>query len=63
MPGAQGNIQNIFKKHDVAFLVGFGAQAQLAVFKYADGPLFPDNLKQIYLTNNTWDIGKTIMAM
>ncbi|RBL91751.1 thiamine pyrophosphate-binding protein [Chitinophaga flava] len=58
LPGSQGAIQDIFKKHDLAFLVGFGAQAQLAVFKYSDGPLFPENLKQIYLTNNTWDIAK-----
>ncbi|MGO4292039.1 thiamine pyrophosphate-binding protein [Chitinophaga sp. RAB17] len=58
LPGGQAAIQGVFQKHDVAFLVGFGAQAQLAVFKYADGPLFPDSLKQIYLTNNTWDIAK-----
>jgi len=58
LPGAQADIQNVFKDHDVAFLVGFGAQAQLAVFKYSDGPLIPDHVKQVYLTNNTWDIGK-----
>lgn len=58
LPGSQSGIQNIFAQHDVAFLVGFGAQAQLAVYKYADGPLFPPGLKQIYLTNNTWDIAK-----
>ncbi|WP_212003272.1 thiamine pyrophosphate-binding protein [Chitinophaga sp. HK235] len=58
LPGSQSAIQDIFNKHDLAFLVGFGAQAQLAVFKYSDGPLFPEHLKQIYLTNNTWDIAK-----
>jgi benzoylformate decarboxylase len=58
LPGSHAAIQQVFKDHDVAFLVGFGAQAQLAVFKYADGPLIPDHVKQIYLTNNTWDIGK-----
>lgn len=58
LPGAQAAIQDVFKDHDVAFLVGFGAQAQLAVFKYSDGPLIPDHVKQVYLTNNTWDIGK-----
>lgn len=58
LPGAQASIQGVFKQHDVAFLVGFGAQAQLAVFKYSDGPLIPPNVKQIYLTNNTWDIAK-----
>jgi benzoylformate decarboxylase len=58
LPGAQADIQKVFQDHDVAFLVGFGAQAQLAVFKYSDGPLIPDHVKQVYLTNNTWDIGK-----
>jgi benzoylformate decarboxylase len=58
LPGGQAAIQDVFKDHDVAFLVGFGAQAQLAVFKYSDGPLIPDHVKQVYLTNNTWDIGK-----
>lgn len=58
LPGAQAAIQGVFKDHDVAFLVGFGAQAQLAVFKYSDGPLIPTTVKQIYLTNNTWDIAK-----
>jgi benzoylformate decarboxylase len=58
LPGSQSGVQGVFKQHDVAFLVGFGAQAQLAVYKYADGPLFPPELKQIYLTNNTWDIAK-----
>lgn len=58
LPGAQADIQKVFEDHDVAFLVGFGAQAQLAVFKYSDGPLIPDHVKQVYLTNNTWDIGK-----
>jgi len=58
LPGSQQGIQQVFSQHDVAFLVGFGAQAQLAVFKYSDGPLIPDRVKQVYLTNNTWDIGK-----
>jgi benzoylformate decarboxylase len=58
LPGAQQSIQQVLQPHDLAFLCGFGAQAQLAVFKYSDGPLIPSHLKQIYLTNNTWDIGK-----
>lgn len=58
LPGSQAGIQGVFKDHDVAFLVGFGAQAQLAVFKYSDGPLIPPSVKQVFLTNNTWDIGK-----
>lgn len=58
LPGSQAAIQQVFNDHDVAFLIGFGAQAQLAVFKYSDGPLIPDHVKQVYLTNNTWDIAK-----
>jgi benzoylformate decarboxylase len=58
LPGSQAGVQSVFKNHDIAFLVGFGAQAQLAVFKYSDGPLIPNEVKQIYLTNNTWDIAK-----
>jgi benzoylformate decarboxylase len=58
LPGSQAGMQDVFKDHDVAFLVGFGAQAQLAVFKYSDGPLIPPSVKQVYLTNNTWDIAK-----
>lgn len=58
LPGSQNSLQQLFAKHDVAFLCGFGAQAQVTVFKYADGPLIPPNVRQIYLTDNTWDIGK-----
>jgi benzoylformate decarboxylase len=39
-------------------MCGFGSQAQITVFKYSDGPLIPQTIRQIYLTNNTWDIGK-----
>ena len=58
LPGNQSGVQSVFKDHDVAFLVGFGAQAQVAVFKYSDGALIPDHVKLAYLTNNTWDIAK-----
>jgi benzoylformate decarboxylase len=58
LPGSQPGTQAVLKPHDVAFLCGFGAQAQLAVFKYSDGPLIPDTVRQVYLANNTWDIGK-----
>jgi benzoylformate decarboxylase len=58
LPGNQADVQSVFKDHDVAFLVGFGAQAQVAVFKYSDGALIPENVKLAYLTNNTWDIAK-----
>ncbi|MGV2292544.1 thiamine pyrophosphate-binding protein [Trinickia sp. YCB016] len=58
LPGTQLGVQQTFAKHDVAFLVGFSNQAQVTIFKYSDGPLIPPSVKQVYLTNNTWDIGK-----
>jgi len=58
LPGTQQAIQERLNLHDVAFLCGWGSQAQLTVFKYSDGPLIPHKLRQVYLTNNTWDIAK-----
>ena len=58
LPGSQAALQGVFQDHDVAFLCGFGVQAQVTVFKYSGGPLIPPHVRQIYLTNNTWDIGK-----
>lgn len=58
LPGDQKATQERFELHDVAFLCGFGAQAQLTVFKYADGPLIPDSVRQVYLHNNAWELGK-----
>jgi benzoylformate decarboxylase len=58
LPTSQAGMQQVFAEHDVAFLCGFGAQAQVTVFKYSDGPLIPTSVRQIYLANNTWDIGK-----
>ncbi len=58
LPGGQGALQDLFRKHDVAFLCGFACQAQVTVFKESLGPLIPPDVKQIYLTDNTWDIGK-----
>lgn len=58
LPGDQAGLQSLFGKRDCAFFCGFGAQAQITVFKYEDQPLIPDSVKQVYLSNNTWDIGK-----
>ncbi|RDU96658.1 thiamine pyrophosphate-binding protein [Trinickia dinghuensis] len=58
LPTTQQGVQKTFAAHDVAFLVGFSNQAQVTIFKYSDGPLIPPHVKQVYLTNNTWDIGK-----
>ena len=62
LPGSQSGVQQVFEKHDVAFMCGFGLEAQVAVFKYSDGPLIPPTVRQIHLTNNTWDIGKNHYA-
>ncbi len=58
LPGSQAGMRGVFNGHDLAFLCGFGAQAQVAVFKYTDGPLIPEDVPLVYLANNTWDIGK-----
>ncbi|HKY03249.1 MAG TPA: thiamine pyrophosphate-binding protein, partial [Blastocatellia bacterium] len=58
LPGSQAGMRGVFNGHDIAFLCGFGAQAQVAVFKYTDGALIPEDVPLVYLTNNTWDIGK-----
>jgi benzoylformate decarboxylase len=62
LPSSQDGVQQVFQKHDVAFLCGFGAQAQIAVFKYSDGPLIPTTVRQIHLSDNTWDLGKNHFA-
>ena len=58
LSGTQALMQQTFEGHDVAFLVGWGCQAQITVFKYTDGPLIPPDVTQVYLSNDTWDIGK-----
>ncbi|UTM59385.1 thiamine pyrophosphate-binding protein [Photobacterium sp. CCB-ST2H9] len=58
LPGNQAMLQAVFQQHDVAFLVGWSNQAQVTVFNYADGPLIPPSVDILYLSNNTWDIGK-----
>ncbi len=58
LPGDQQNIQKVFGQHDVAFLCGFNAQAQLVVFQWTQGPLIPRHVRQLYLHNDPWEIGK-----
>jgi benzoylformate decarboxylase len=62
LPGSQAGMQQVFAGHDVAFFCGIGLTAQLAVFKYADGPLIPPRVRQVVLTNDTWDIAKNDFA-
>ncbi|GHO97784.1 benzoylformate decarboxylase [Reticulibacter mediterranei] len=58
LPGSQEDMQKIFKDVDVAFLCGFNAQAQVVTFNYEKGPLIPKTVKQVYLHNDAWEIGK-----
>lgn len=58
LPLDQPTTQRVLGLHDVAFLVGFNAQAQVTVFNYAQGPLIPKHVKQIYLHLDPWEIGK-----
>ncbi len=58
LPGNQQSIQKVFGQHDVAFLCGFNAQAQLVVFQWTQGPLIPRHVRQLYLHNDPWEIGK-----
>lgn len=58
LPGLQKAMQDVFVGCDVAFLCGFNAQAQLAVYQYTEGPLIPENVAEIYLHNDAWEIGK-----
>jgi benzoylformate decarboxylase len=58
LPGLQKKMRKIFAEHDVAFLCGFNAQAQLVVFDWDEGPLIPESVRQVYLHNDPWQIGK-----
>jgi benzoylformate decarboxylase len=58
LPNNQAGMQSAFKGHDVAFLCGFSNQAQVLIYKPADGPLIPDSVSKLYLSNCIWDIGK-----
>jgi benzoylformate decarboxylase len=58
LPGTQVAMQQRFAGHDVAFLCGFNAQAQLVIYDYALGPLIPESVAQIYLHDDPWEIGK-----
>ena len=58
LPGTQAAMQAAFRDHDVAFLCGYNAQAQVLVFKYDLGPMIPHHVAQIYLHDDPWEIGK-----
>jgi benzoylformate decarboxylase len=58
LPGTQEGMRAKLGVHDVAFFCGFNAQAQLVVFDWATGPLIPKGVRQVYLHNDPWQIGK-----
>jgi benzoylformate decarboxylase len=58
LPQTQALQQAIFATHDVAFLCGFNAQAQVLVYRYENGPLIPPSVTQVYLHDDEWEIGK-----
>jgi benzoylformate decarboxylase len=58
LPQTQTGMHKVFAGHDVAFLCGFNAQAQDFVFDHALGPLLPDDVAQVYLHDDEWQIGK-----
>lgn len=58
LPNNQAGMQSAFEGHDVAFLCGFSNQAQVLIYKPSNGPLIPDSVSKLYLSNCIWDIGK-----
>jgi benzoylformate decarboxylase len=58
LPQTQAEMQQRFEGHDVAFLCGYNAQAQVLVYKYSLGPLIPQRVAQVYLHDDPWEIGK-----
>jgi benzoylformate decarboxylase len=58
LPSTQKSMQEAFADHDVAFLCGYNAQAQVLVFKYELGPMIPTSVAQVYLHDDSWEIGK-----
>jgi benzoylformate decarboxylase len=58
LPQTQAKMQKVFDGHDVAFLCGYNAQAQVLVYKYSLGPMIPREVAQVYLHDDPWEIGK-----
>lgn len=56
--GTQAEMRQQLGLHDVAFLCGFNGQAQVVVFQWSGGPLIPENVAQVYLHDDPWEIGK-----
>lgn len=58
LPSTQAQMQALLEGNDVAFLCGYNAQAQVVVFDYSAGPMIPEDITQIYLHDDEWEIGK-----
>ncbi|SFS99256.1 thiamine pyrophosphate-binding protein [Saccharopolyspora flava] len=64
LPSVQEQVREVLGRkdegtvRDAVFLCGFNAQAQLVIYNWDEGPLIPRHLKQIYLHNDPWQIGK-----
>jgi benzoylformate decarboxylase len=58
LPQTQATMQAVFAGHDVAFLCGYNAQAQVLIYEYSLGPLIPTGVTQVYLHDDAWEIGK-----
>jgi benzoylformate decarboxylase len=58
VPQTQSGMQQTFAPYDVAFLCGYNAQAHVFVYDQANGPLIPPSVAQVFLHDDTWEIGK-----
>jgi len=58
LPSTQQGMRDVFGAHDVALLCGYNSQAPVLVFNHEGGPLIPVKVKQLYLHNDPWEIGK-----
>jgi benzoylformate decarboxylase len=58
LPSTQQGMREALGVHDVALLCGYNSQAPVLVFNHEGGPLIPANVKQLYLHNDPWEIGK-----
>ncbi len=58
LPQTQTQMQKVFAGHDTVFLCGYNAQAQVLIYKYSLGPMIPQEVAQVYLHDDPWEIGK-----
>ncbi|MBB5918698.1 benzoylformate decarboxylase [Nocardia transvalensis] len=61
MPTQEG-VHKQLGDFDTLFQIGVSSQAQILVFKWANGPILPAHLTQVILHNDPWEIGKNHYA-